>query len=213
MSKNKDKEKDQQDQPKIITLVCSMTSGLFLALCMILIPENIWPAELPEVFSAKAELIALIAASMALAALLFAIEEGSKSLTVILTSIPIGFVAWLAAFSALDVKSLGVILYTISCTVPLLVAIIGILVLKMTQSNAGIYSFVWGATMIILSFVIANTDKILLMLVVFFNSIFGSPFGADIAFAIVLFMGIVGVLMVFITLFYFAVLWIGKNMR
>ena len=211
-NKNKDKAKNQQGQLKIKTVICSMTSGLLLALCLGLIPENIWPAELSEVFSAKAEMIALIAASMALAALMLSIENSNR-FTAIFTSIPIGIVAWLAAFSAIDVKSPVIASYMIFCMVPLWTAIIGILAPQITKLNAGIYIFILGATMIILSFAIPNTDKIVLILIVLFNSIFGSALGVDIAFAIVLFMGIAGVLMVFISLFYGAALWTGKNMQ
>ena len=123
-SKNKDKAKNQQGQLKIKTVICSMTSGLLLALCLGLIPENIWPAELSEVFSAKAKLIALIAASMALAALMLSTEKYSKRLTVVFTSVSIGIVVCLAAFSAIYMKSPVIASYMLFCTVPLWAAII-----------------------------------------------------------------------------------------
>ena len=182
-----------QDFPKKKTAVAVIMAGVSLALWFAFAPESWWKPGNAEISVAKHSMIGLVAASMTLSVLMLTSNnsENTYKAALYLTT---GGVAWLAAFSALDVKSLEGAFWMSLCLLPLSIAASGIYVPKPTRNNAGAMFLFIGIAMVVMSFVLSGTKVGLIVLSVLI-AILGEFFGAELIVEVVsIFIVLIGVL-------------------
>ena len=186
------------------TAIFVITAGVSLALWFAFAPESWWQPGNDEISAAKHSMIGLVAASMTLSTLMLT-SNNSENIYKAALYLTTGGVAWLAAFFALEAKTLKVAFWMSLCLLPLAIAASGIYVPKPTKNNAGAMFLFIGIAMVVMSFVLSDTNAGLIVLSVLI-AMLGEFFGVELIVELVSFfialIGISGIVLILVMLGY-----------
>lgn len=190
----------EQNVPKKAIWIM-LSSGILMVALLGFVPDEWWLSQDSSIKQAKVPLLTLVSASMALATVLLTTNYSDNKHKVWAYAIT-GVVAWAAVMASVSPITPEVVGMTLLAISPLAIAVLRPLTVLVQRQAIPFYLMLGGIFMFIIALVLASTKLIFILVVLF---------GPDLSEAIILLVGILGLLIFALVILYGSAKLVGSN--